>query len=55
MLSFDYLNPRHFCDDKHRTIDDSIYGGGQGMLMKAPPLITSIRHLVRKYKLTKTK
>lgn len=55
LLSFEYLNPRHFCDDKHRTIDDSIYGGGQGMLMKAPPLIASIRHLIRKHKLTKSK
>lgn len=54
LLSFEYINPRHFCDDKHRTIDDSIYGGGQGMLMKAPPLIASIRHIVRKYKLTKS-
>ncbi len=55
LLSFDYVNPRHFCDDKHRTIDDSVYGGGQGMLMKAPPLIASIRHLIRKHKLTKTR
>ena len=35
-------NPRDFVDDKHRTIDDRPFGGGPGMVMKAPPLQSAI-------------
>lgn len=28
-------NPREFATDRHRTVDDSPYGGGAGMVMKA--------------------
>ena len=28
---------RYFTDDKHRTVDDTPFGGGAGMLMKAEP------------------
>ena len=28
---------RDFTDDKHRTVDDTPFGGGAGMLMKAEP------------------
>ena len=28
---------REFTDDKHRTVDDTPFGGGAGMLMKAEP------------------
>jgi tRNA (guanine37-N1)-methyltransferase len=28
---------RDFADDKHRTVDDTPFGGGAGMLMKAEP------------------
>ncbi len=31
-------NPRDFTNDKHRTVDDSSYGGGPGMVMKYAPL-----------------
>ncbi len=35
-------NPRDFVEDKHRTIDDRPFGGGPGMVMKAPPLQSAI-------------
>ena len=35
-------NPRDFCDDPHRTIDDRPYGGGPGMVMKYEPLKKAI-------------
>ncbi len=35
-------NPRDFVDDKHKTIDDRPFGGGPGMVMKAPPLHAAI-------------
>lgn len=35
-------NPRDFTKDKHRTVDDSPYGGGPGMVMMAQPLDEAI-------------
>lgn len=31
-------NPRDFTHDKHRTADDTPYGGGAGMVMKSEPI-----------------
>jgi tRNA (guanine37-N1)-methyltransferase len=42
ILTFDIINPRDFCADKHQQIDDIIYGGWAGMLMKAQPMIDAI-------------
>ena len=53
LLSFETINPRHFCDDKHRLIDDKVYGWGHGMLMKATPIIDSIQHRLKKHNLKK--
>lgn len=36
-------NLRDFADDKHQTVDDEPYGGGGGMVMKAPPWIEAVR------------
>src|SRR5690606_18228220 len=30
-LTTDFVNPREFATDKHRTVDDAPYGGGSGM------------------------
>lgn len=35
-------NPRDFTHDNHRTVDDSSYGGGPGMVMMAQPLEDAI-------------
>lgn len=53
-LTFETTNPRHFCDDKHRTVDDEIYGWGHGLLMKAPPIIACIKHWVEKHGLVES-
>ena len=34
LIDMDVTNPRDFTHDKHHQVDDSIYGGGAGMLMK---------------------
>ena len=39
------VNPRDFTTDKHRTVDDSPFGGGPGMLMKAEPVAQAIESL----------
>ena len=37
VLDFKAVNLRDFTHDKHKTVDDSPYGGGAGMLMKPEP------------------
>ena len=41
-ITVDTVNPRDFTHDKHRTVDDTPYGGGPGMVMKAEPLLAAI-------------
>lgn len=36
---------RDYTTDKHRTIDDTPYGGGAGMILKPEPVFTCIEHL----------
>jgi tRNA (guanine37-N1)-methyltransferase len=38
-------NIRDFTTDKHRVVDDSPYGGGSGMVMKAGPVVKGIEQL----------
>ena len=49
-ISFNLVNPRDFCTDKHSQIDDTPYGGGAGMVMKAGPIINSIKDVINKMK-----
>lgn len=37
LIEFNAIDLRDFTHDKHRTVDDSPYGGGAGMLMKPEP------------------
>jgi len=40
-----FTNPRDFTNDKHRRVDDEIYGGGAGMLMKPEPIFLAVESL----------
>jgi tRNA (guanine37-N1)-methyltransferase len=42
VITVESINPRDFTSDKHRTVDDSPYGGGPGMVMKPEPLLAAI-------------
>ncbi|HBW84252.1 MAG: tRNA (guanosine(37)-N1)-methyltransferase TrmD [Gammaproteobacteria bacterium] len=42
LLGLTLWNPRDFCRDKHRNVDDKPFGGGPGMLMKTEPLLATI-------------
>ncbi len=42
VITVETINPRDFTHDKHRTVDDTPYGGGPGMVMKAEPLLAAI-------------
>lgn len=44
-VAFGVANPRDFTSDKHRTVDDSPFGGGPGMLLKAEPVARAIESL----------
>ena len=37
---------RNFTHDRHRTIDDRPFGGGEGMVMKCEPLFDAVESLV---------
>jgi tRNA (guanine37-N1)-methyltransferase len=37
------VNPRRWTNDKHRSVDDSPYGGGAGMVMKAEPIYQAVK------------
>lgn len=39
------LNPREFTHDKHRSVDDSPYGGGSGMVLSPVPMGAALQHL----------
>ena len=42
VITVDSVNPRDFTRDKHRTVDDTPYGGGPGMVMKAEPFARAL-------------
>ena len=37
---------RDWTDDRHRTADDTPYGGGAGMVMKAPPIVEAVEDVL---------
>lgn len=43
LWEFDVLNIRDFTTDKHRTVDDTPYGGGAGMVMKPDIVAAALR------------
>ncbi len=45
LISVDVADPRDFAYDRHRTVDDTPYGGGPGMLMKVEPLSLALESL----------
>lgn len=42
-VSIDFVNPRDFTTDVHKTVDDRPYGGGAGMVLMADPMLQAIR------------
>ncbi len=46
-LAVRFVDPRDFTHDRHRTTDDTPYGGGDGMVMKPEPLVDALEHIDR--------
>jgi tRNA (guanine37-N1)-methyltransferase len=45
LIRFNLFNPRDQAIDKHRTVDDSPYGGGPGMVMSLAPLVETLKRI----------
>ena len=46
-LEVQLYNPREKCTDPHQQIDDLIYGGWAGMLLKAQPIIDTVEEIIK--------
>jgi tRNA (guanine37-N1)-methyltransferase len=47
LVTVNYVNPRDFTSDRHRTVDDYPYGGGPGMVMKAEPIFLAVESVAQ--------
>lgn len=47
IIEINYHNLRDFATDKHKTVDDTPYGGGQGMVLKVDVMDAALRHVKR--------
>jgi tRNA (guanine37-N1)-methyltransferase len=42
IVQIDVHDIRDWAVDRHRTVDDTTYGGGAGMVMMAPPIVSAV-------------
>ncbi len=45
LIKIKTVNPRDFCQDNYRRVDDKPYGGGAGMVLKPEPYFLAIESL----------
>ena len=45
IVEIECINIRDFTNDKHQRVDDSPFGGGAGLVMKAQPIMDAIEHV----------
>jgi tRNA (guanine37-N1)-methyltransferase len=50
LLRFGLHQLRDYATDKHRRVDDQVYGGGEGMVMKPEPLVAAIEAIRKDYR-----
>lgn len=44
-IEVDLIDPRRWAEGRHKQVDDSPYGGGEGMLLKPAPMVSAIEHV----------
>ena len=44
-VAFRLVQLRDFTHDRHRTVDDTAFGGGAGMVLKAEPILEAVESL----------
>lgn len=49
LMEINIINPRDFSNDKHKRVDDKIYGGGAGQLLMAEPILKAYEHALENY------
>src|SRR5271165_5926488 len=42
IVSYEFINLRNFGKGNYRQVDDTPYGGGEGMLLKPEPIVEAI-------------
>jgi tRNA (guanine37-N1)-methyltransferase len=45
MVEIACANIRDFASDRHRSVDDTPFGGGPGMVLAAPPVFAAVEHV----------
>lgn len=45
LVEYSVVNLRDYAHDRHRTVDDYVYGGGAGMVLKPEPFIEALEAL----------
>ena len=53
IFEFDSYDLRDWTHDRHRTVDDAPFGGGQGMLMKPEPIFEAVEDIASRTHLGK--
>ncbi|THF81287.1 tRNA (guanosine(37)-N1)-methyltransferase TrmD [Cohnella fermenti] len=48
IVSLNTVNFRDYANNKHNTVDDTPYGGGGGMVLKAEPIFAAVEDVVRR-------
>lgn len=48
LIKINYINLRDFTTDNHRSVDDSPYGGGPGMILKIEPIAKALKSIKKK-------
>ena len=48
LLKINFVNPRNFAPDLHKTVDDKPYGGGAGMVMKINIIVKALESITPK-------
>ena len=46
IVQIDTHDIRQWADDRHRTVDDTTYGGGAGMVMMAPQIVSAVEAIL---------
>lgn len=53
LLTINAHNLRDWAEDKHKTVDDTPYGGGAGMVMKVEPFDKALKKIKKRLKKTR--
>lgn len=45
LIEINIIDFRKYTDDRHQRVDDTVYGGGAGMLIKLQPVLSALRSI----------